>query len=113
MNVFSLGFATTFALVAQLGVAGFVQIIAPGFVRRAYQRWGMRPQSYRVSGALQLLAAYFLAMPSTRLWGIAMACILNFIAVVVILGHREYGWALPGFAAQIALFLALLAAATL
>lgn len=104
--------AATPVLVLAFGAAGLVQVIAPGFVRRAYRRWGLRPQQHRAIGTLQLLTAAFLAVPNTRLWGVILAGLLNFFVVVMLLKNREYGWALPGLALQVVLWPALLLAAT-
>ena len=110
MHAISFDMAATFALALAFCTAGAVQLLAPDFVRRAYRRWGLRPQHCRVIGALELLAACFLATPNTRLWGVVLAGLLNFLAVVMLFKNREYGWAIPGLAAQIALAPALLAA---
>jgi len=110
MHATSFDTAARFTLALAFGIAGAVQLIAPGFVRRAYRRWELRPQLGRVIGALQLLAACFLAIPNTRLWGVVLAGPLNFLAVVILLKNREYGWAIPGLAAQIALAPVMLAA---
>jgi hypothetical protein len=112
MHATSFAVAATFTLALAFGIAGAVQLVAPGFVRRAYRRWELRPQLSRVIGALELLAACFLAIPNTRLWGVVLAGLLNFLAVVMLLKNREYGWAIPGLAAHIVLAPALLAAAT-
>ena len=111
MHATSLHLAVTFTLALTFGIAGAVQLVAPGFVRRAYRRWDLRPQLHRVMGALELLAAYLLVNPSTRLWGVVLAGLLNFLAVVILLKNDEYGWAIPGLAAQIALVAATLATA--
>jgi hypothetical protein len=111
MHASSFDMAVTFTLALAFGIAGAVQLIAPGFVRRAYWRWELRPQLNRVIGLLELLAACFLVTPTTRLWGVVLAGLLNFLAVVMLLKNREYGWAIPGLAAQIALAPAMMAAA--
>ena len=110
MHAISFDMAATFSLALAFYIAGAVQLIAPGFVRRAYLRWGLRTQHCRVIGLLELLAACFLATPNTRLWGVVLAGLLNFLAVVMLFKNREYGWAIPGLAAQIALAPALVAA---
>jgi hypothetical protein len=89
--------------VLAFGAAGLVQLAGPGFVRRAYRRWEMPPQFHRVIGALMLLATFFLTLPNTRIWGVVLAGLINFFAVVTLLKNRVYGWALPGLAVAIAL----------
>ncbi len=99
----SLPLVATIGLVFAFGASGLVQLAGPGFVRRAYQCWALPPRFYRVIGALMLLAAFFLAVPNTRLWGVMLAGLINFLAVVTLLKNREYGWAFPGLAVAIAL----------
>jgi len=111
MHATSFHLAVTFTLALAFGIAGAVQLVAPGYVRRAYRRWDLRPQLHRVMGALQLLAACLLVFPNTRLWGVILAGLLNFLAVVILLKNDEYGWAIPGLAAQIALVAGMLATA--
>lgn len=110
MHAIPFDIVATFTLAVAFGIAGTVQLVAPGFVRRAYRRWELRPQHSRVTGGLELLAACFLAIPATRIWGVILAGLLNFLAVVMLFKNREYGWAIPGLAAQLALAPAMLAA---
>jgi hypothetical protein len=76
--------------------AGAIQLAGPGFVRRAYERWGMPPKFYRVTGILELLAALFLANAETRIWGVVLGAIILFIAEITLLKSEQYGWSLPG-----------------
>ena len=99
----SLPIVATHALVFAFGVSGLVQLAGPGFVRRAYQRWELSPGLHRVIGALMVIAALFLAVPNTRVWGVLLAGVINFLAVVTLLKNREYRWAFPGLAIAIAL----------
>ena len=99
----SLPLVATTGLVFAFGASGLLQLAGPGFVLRAYQRWALPPRFHRVIGALMVLVAIFLAVPNTRLWGVALAGLVNFFAVVTLLKNREYGWALPGLAVAIAL----------
>jgi len=110
MSTSALGLASTILLVIALGMTGCVQMAGPGFVRRAYVRLGLRPRSHRAMGAFQLLAACLLATPGLRVWGAAIAGVVNFIAIVVLLNNRAYAPALPGFAVQMGLLLVMLAA---
>ncbi|MDE1985126.1 MAG: DoxX family protein [Alphaproteobacteria bacterium] len=90
-------------LAAIFAVSGLVQLIGPGFVREAYRRWEFPPGFYRVTAVLDLLAAVFLAVPETRLWGIGLAGMITFAAVATLLGHRKYLYAVPGLILLIAL----------
>jgi len=98
------------ALSAAFAITGFVQLLAPGFVRRAYDAWGLPKTLNRAIGALEIVAAILLATPSMRLGGVLLAAVLNFLAVVTLLGRREYGMALPGLVVMVALAPAALAA---
>jgi hypothetical protein len=41
------------------------------------------------------MAALFLIVPETRIWGIAAGGMIAFITVVTLLHHRQYLWSLP------------------
>ncbi|HEX4533962.1 MAG TPA: DoxX family protein [Rhizomicrobium sp.] len=83
--------------------SGLVQLAGPAFVQRAYARWKFPPKFYRVTGGLELLAALFLASPITRIWGVAIAAIVTFMAVVTLLNHRQYAYTVPGILLMIGL----------
>jgi len=78
-----------------LGAVGLVNLIAPLPVRVAYARWDINPVSYFVVGVLQLLAATFLFVPEWRIWGISLAALIAFGAVVLLLDRGRYAFALP------------------
>ena len=90
--------ATRFAwtLASIFGVSGLVHLSGLDSVKRAYNRWNFAPGFYRVAGALQLLAAFFLALPITRIWGVMLGAFLTFAAVVVLLNNRQYAYSVPG-----------------
>ncbi|MBU6297579.1 MAG: DoxX family protein [Alphaproteobacteria bacterium] len=90
-------------LVGVFALAGTVQLVGPRFVRDVYQRWEFAPGFYRVTAVLDLLAAVFLAVPETRLWGIGLAGMIIFAAVATLLGHRKYLHAVPGMLLLMAL----------
>src|SRR5580698_2424507 len=89
--------AGVFALSALIHLAG------PAFVRRAYERWHFPPKFYRVTGVVELLAAAFLANPITRIWGVALAGLVTFTAVITLLNNRQYVYTLPGILVLVAL----------
>jgi hypothetical protein len=93
---------------AVLGAAGFVNLTALAPVRRVYARWDISAPSYVLVGMLQLLAAGLLLVPELRLWGIALAALIAFGAVVLLLDRERYLSALP-----IVLFLVALIAVAL
>jgi hypothetical protein len=91
---------TTAAIFA---AGAFVHLAGFGFVQRAYERWNFRPKFYRITGVLELLTALFLAMPITRIWGVALGGFVTFAAIVVLLNNRQYAYTLPGILILIAL----------
>ena len=95
--------AAVFAAGALLNLAGL------GFVRRAYARWGYPPKFYRVVGVLELTVAAFLALPLTRIWGVALGEFIVFAAVVTLLKNRQYAQTIPGIILLIALVPAVVA----
>ena len=90
--------ATRFAwtIASIFGVSGLLHLAGLRSVKRVYARSDFAPGFNRVAGLVQLLAAFFLAMPITRIWGVALAGLVAFIAVVALLNNRQYAWSLPG-----------------
>ncbi len=97
------------AIAAVFALAGIVQLPGPGFVRRAYARWEMPRKFYRVVGVLDLIAAFFLMDASTRIWGVGLAAIVSFGAIVTLLKSEQYVWSIPGVVLMMALVPASLA----
>jgi hypothetical protein len=91
------------------GASALIHLAAPEFIRGAYERWGFPPKFYRVTGAFELLVAAFLANPITRLWGVALAALIMFVAIVKLLDSRQYIYTIPGILVLIALVPASLA----
>ena len=91
--------ATRFAwtIASIFGVSGLLHLAGLKSVKRAYARSDFAPGFYRVAGALQLLAAFFLALPITRIWGVMLAGFVTFAAVVFLLNNRQYVYSVPGF----------------
>ena len=88
------------ALVAELlafffALAALLNFIEPGFLKRAYARWDLRPNVHLLAAFFNAIAAVFLFMPITRLWGIAIAALVMFTAEVLLISRRQYGYALP------------------
>ena len=96
MNAISFPFLVAWAVGASLAVAGLVNIAGPRWLREAYARWEFPPRFYVVAGALEVTAALFLAIPGLRIWGIALAGLIMFGAVVTLFNHRRYMSAVPG-----------------
>jgi DoxX-like family len=81
--------SATFCLAGLINLSGSTQ------VRAAYRFWHYPHHFYRIVGAAELLAALFLIVPETRIWGIAAGGIISFVAIVTLLHHRQYLWSLP------------------
>ena len=96
-------------LAGVFAASAFLHLLAPGFIRRAYEAWGFPPKFYRVTAMVELLAAAFLANPLTRIWGVALAALIMFVAIVKLLEGRQYAYTIPGIMVLIALVPASLA----
>ena len=90
-------------LAALFGAGALLNLAAPGFVRRAYQRWAFARGFYYVVGAAQALTALFLVLHQTRIWGGILGAIILFATVVSLLNRRKYLYALPAILTLIAL----------
>jgi len=53
--------------------------------------------------ALEIAAAFMLAHPELRGWGIALAALIMFGAVITLLSHEQYLWAAPSMVLMAAL----------
>jgi hypothetical protein len=100
-----LGFSLfmAWAIAALFAASGLVHLAGPRFIREAYERWNFAPKFYRVTGGIELLTAAFLADPITRIWGIALAALTMFVAVVTLLNNKQYAYTVPGILVMIAL----------
>jgi hypothetical protein len=90
--------STWFALIiaSMFAASAVAHLLGPRFILKAYERWHFPPKFHRVIGIVELLAAAFLAEPITRIWGVALAGLVVFVAVVTLLNNRQYAWSLPG-----------------
>jgi len=75
-------------------LAGLVNLAGVGTVRQIYSRWDVPAATYRTIGLIEILAAAFLAQPDMRIWGIALAVPIAFGAVIILLEHRNYAYAM-------------------
>jgi len=98
------------ALAAVFALSALIHLAGPRFIREAYDRWDFPPKFYRVTGIVELLAAAFLANPITRIWGVALAALTMFVAVVTLLNNKQYAYTVPGILVMVALIPASLSA---
>ena len=103
MGTITFPIATALVLSSFFVLTGTLQLLAPGFMRRSYQRWEFPPNYSRVTGAIDVLAGCFLAVPNTRIWGVGIAAIISFIDINFHLARGHYIWLLPGLAVMAAL----------
>jgi hypothetical protein len=109
MDMISFARIDALFLAVLFGISAAVHFFGPGALKRAYARWGFPGRFYRVSGAIQLMAALFLANGITRVWGVTLAAFVTFAAVVLLLSHGRYRVSVPGMLILVALVPALLA----
>jgi hypothetical protein len=76
-------------------LAGLVNLNGSTHLRAVYRLWHYPHNFYRIVGLAQLMAALFLIVPQTLIWGIAAGGMISFIATVTLLHHRQYLWSLP------------------
>jgi DoxX-like family len=91
------------SLAVVFGIIGAVQLIGPRFVRNAYRRWDYPQRLRLLTGGIDIIAAFMLALPALRGWGIAVAAILTFGSVIIFLSHRQYRYAVPAIGLMVAL----------
>jgi len=95
--------ALAFTLSALLGGIGLIHLLGLRFVRDAYKRWDYPQRLPLIVGILEIAAALLLYDPALRGWGIGLAALINFGAVVTLLNHRQYLHAVPAVLMMIAL----------
>ena len=109
MNAISFPFLIAWLIGAILMVVGFINLAGPRKLREAYARWEFPSRFYLVVGVLEVTAAAFLAVPEMRIWGIALAGLIAFGAVITLFNQRRYLSAVPAIILMVALLPASLA----
>jgi hypothetical protein len=99
----SLGEALSLVLTTLFTLAGVLNLAAPDFVRRFYRRWDYPRGFQYVAGLVQGLTAVFLAVPETRIWGGILGATILFVAIISLLHHRKYIYAVPAILVMLAL----------
>ena len=80
---------------ATLVLASLINLSGGAPLRAVYRLWHYPQNFYRIVGLGQLMAALFLIVPETRIWGIAASGVITFVTTVTLLHHRKYLWSLP------------------
>ena len=109
MQVSSTFSALAAALAAVFCVIGVVHLLGPRFLRDAFEKWNYGTPVRLATGALEIMAALMLLHPELRAWGIALAALIMFGAVITLLRHEQYLCAAPSMALMAALIPAILA----
>ena len=76
-------------------LAGLINLSGSAPLRVVYRLWHYPHNFSRIVGLAQLMAALFLIVPETRMWGIAVSGMITFVTAVTLLHHRKYLWSLP------------------
>jgi hypothetical protein len=103
MTLSDLGSDLALLLTLLFGLAAALNLAGPNFVLRLYRRWDYPRGFHYVAGALQGFTALFLAVPQTRIWGGILGAAVLFVAVVSLLHHRKYAYAVPAIVLMLAL----------
>src|SRR5258708_3548042 len=88
---------------AVFGLAALINLAGGTHVRAVYRLWHYPHQFYHIVGVAELMAALFLIVPETRIWGIAASGMITFIAIVTLLHRRQYLWSLPAMLLPVSL----------
>src|SRR5216683_7995402 len=79
-------------------VIGIIHLLGPRFLRDAFEKWNYGTLVRLVTGTLEIITALMLAHPDLRGWGIALAALIMFGAVITLLSHEQYLVAIPSVA---------------
>lgn len=110
MGDFSFSVFMAWSIAVVFATSALIHLAAPRFIREAYDRWDFPPKFYRVTGIVELVAAAFLVNPITRIWGVTLAALTMFVAVVTLLNNKQYAYTVPGILVMVALIPASLSA---
>lgn len=92
-----------FSLAVVFWGIGFIHLLGPRFLVEAFEKWDYGSRARLVIGVLEIAAALMLAHPHLRGWGIALATLIMFGAVITLLRHEQYLCAIPSIALMVAL----------
>ena len=91
------------SLTGLFGLAALVHLIAPRLLVQAYRAWQYPRAFHYVTGSALALAAVFLAVPQTRIWGVILGAAILFVTVVSLLNHGKFYYATPAMILMAAL----------
>ena len=92
-------------LVAALLGAGLCNAIGTSATQDNFARWGYPRWWSSLTGGLEMVSAALIAVPASRIVGLALGATIILAAILTILRHREFSHLVPlgVFAALIAL----------
>ncbi|WP_321924800.1 DoxX family protein [Paraburkholderia guartelaensis] len=82
-------------LVAGFFGAGLFNAIGTPAAQSDYARWGFPRWWGRLTGALEMLSAVLIALPATRMIGLALGALIIAAAVLTVLRHRDFSHLVP------------------
>ena len=91
------------ALAAVFCVIGLIHLLGPRFLRDAFEKWNYGTGARLFVGALEITAAVMIAYPELRGWGIGLAALIMFGAVITLLSHEQYRCAAASLVLMVAL----------
>lgn len=96
---------STWLLVAGFFGAGVVNLIGTQKAKSDFARWGYPHWWGIVTGGLEILSAGLIALPASRIVGLALGVVIIAAAVLTVLRHRDFAHLVPlsAFVALIAL----------
>src|SRR6516225_7345498 len=96
---------STWLLVAGFFGAGLFNAIGTPATQSGFARWGYPRWWGRFTGGLEMTSAVLIALPVSRIVGLALGAVIIAAAVLTVLRHREFTHLVPlgGFVAVIAL----------
>jgi DoxX-like family len=95
---------STWLLVAGFSGAGLFNAIGTPGTQSDFARWGYPRWWGRFTGGLEMMSAVLVALPVSRVVGLALGAAIIAAAVVTVLRHREFTHLLP-----LSVFVALIA----
>ncbi|MCB8881964.1 DoxX family protein [Acidisoma cellulosilytica] len=75
--------------------AGLVNAIGTAGTRSDFARWGYPHWWGRVTGGLEVICAVLIALPVSRILGLALGAAIIAAAVVTVLRHRDFSHLAP------------------
>ncbi|MEX3965258.1 DoxX family protein [Paraburkholderia sp. EG286B] len=75
--------------------AGLFNAIGTPASQGDYARWGYPRWWGRLTGALEMLSAVLIALPATRMIGLALGTLIIAAAVLTVLRHRDFSHLVP------------------